>query len=117
MKTSMTVALATLLLAGCSSSVLQSGEDPIVTALTGKSADFVQNRLGLPNRRSESRSGAMIWVYVDRQKGITARECEVTLNIRNTKVESVLVSTQSQSLLSSLSSSCSNIRDSVTRPG
>ena len=113
MKTSIAVATATLLLAGCSSSAPLFGEDPIVSELTGKSADYAQSRLGLPNRRSESRSGAMMWVYVDRQKGMTARECEVTLNIRNGKIENVLVSTQNQSLLSSMTSSCDNIRNSL----
>src|SRR5690606_33569232 len=71
MKTSIAAATAALLLAGCSSSVLQSKEDPIITELTGKSADYVQSKLGLPNRRADTRSGAMVWTYFDKQKGMT----------------------------------------------
>lgn len=114
MKTSIAAATAALLLAGCSSSVLQSKEDPIVTELTGKSVDYVQTKLGLPNRRTDTRSGAMVWVYLDNQRGMAAKSCEVTLNIRDAKVESVIVSTDNQSLLSSVASGCQDIRKTLT---
>lgn len=115
MKTSIAAATAALLLAGCSSSALQfNKEDPIITELTGKSADYVQNKLGLPNRRADTRSGAMVWTYFDKQKGMTAKQCEVTLNIRDNKVESVVVSTENSSLLSTISTGCKDIRKSLT---
>lgn len=114
MKTSIAAATAALLLAGCSSSVLQFKEDPIITELTGKSVDYVQTKLGLPNRRDETRSGGMVWVYLDKQKGMTAKQCEVTLNIRDAKVESVVISTDNQSLLSTVSSGCKDIRKTLT---
>lgn len=114
MKTSIAAATAALLLAGCSSSVLQSKEDPIITELTGKSADYVESKLGLPNRRADTRSGAVVWTYFDKQKGMTAKQCEVTLNIRDNKVESVVVSTENSSLLSTVSTGCKDIRKSLT---
>ena len=114
MKTSIAAATAALLLAGCSSSVQLFKEDPIITELTGKSADYVQTKLGLPNRRDETRSGGMVWVYLDKQKGMTAKQCEVTLNIRDNKVESVVISTDNESLLSTVSSGCNDIRKSLT---
>lgn len=114
MKTSIAAATAALLLAGCSSSVLQSKEDPIITELTGKSVDYVQSKLGLPNRRTDTRSGAMVWVYLDKQRGLAAKECEVTLNIRDSKVESVVISTDNQSLLSSVATGCKDIRKTLT---
>lgn len=114
MKTSIAATLVALTLAGCSSSVLQSKEDPIITELQGKSADYVQSKLGLPNRRSDTRSGAMVWVYLDKQKGMTAKQCEVTVNIRDAKVESVVISTDNASLMSIMSSGCSDIRKSLT---
>jgi len=114
MKTSIAAATAALLLAGCSSSVQLFGEDPIVTELSGKSVDYVQNKLGLPNRRTDTRSGAMVWVYLDKEKGMSAKQCEVTLNIRDAKVESVIVSTENSSLLSSVSAGCNEIRKTLT---
>lgn len=114
MKTSIAATLVALILAGCSSSVLQSKDDPIITELQGKSADYVQSKLGLPNRRSETRSGAQIWTYLDKRKGMAAKLCEVTLSIRNAKVESVIISTDNPSLLSSMVSGCNDIRKSLT---
>ena len=115
MKTSIVATSVALLLAGCSSSVLQfNSEDPIVTELQGKSADYVQSKLGLPNRRSDTRSGAMIWIYLDKNKGMAANNCEVTLSIRNSQVESVVISTENASLLSYVSSSCDDIRKTLT---
>ncbi|MEZ5511623.1 MAG: hypothetical protein R3F47_17300 [Gammaproteobacteria bacterium] len=114
MKTSIAATLVALTLAGCSSSVLQPKDDPIITELQGKSADFVESKLGLPNRRSETRSGAQIWTYLDKQKGMAAKQCEVTLSIRDAKVESVVISTDNQSLLSSMVSGCNDIRKTLT---
>ena len=115
MKTSIAAVSAALLLAGCSTSLPWSSEDPIVTALQGQSADYVQSKLGLPNRRTDTRSGAMVWTYTDKQKGIAANECEVTLSIRNQKVESVVIQTDEKSLMSYVSSSCESIRDTLTK--
>lgn len=117
MKTSIVATTVALLLAGCSSSVLQTSDDPIITELQGKSPDFVQSKLGLPNRRSETRSGAMIWIYLDKEKGMAANQCEVTLSIRNAQVESVVISTENSSLLSFVSKSCDNIRKTLTDHG
>ncbi len=113
MKTSIAAVAFTLFLAGCSS-VLGPSEDPIITELRGKPADYVQTKLGLPNRRAETRSGAMLWIYLDKEKGVSANQCEVTLSIRNATVESVVISTESESLVSYVSSSCDNIRKTLT---
>lgn len=110
MKTIIALAAAGLLLGGCSSSVVNPQDDPIVIDLTGTPVNYVEKKLGLPNKRSETRSGAMVWVYLDREKGISAKECKVTLSIRNDVIENVIVATDNQSLLSMVSSSCERIR-------
>ncbi len=117
MKTSIAAAAVALTLAGCSSapSAPKLQDDPIVTSLKGQTSGYVQKTLGLPNERSELPSGAMVWVYKDNQKGMTANQCKVTLSIRNDSVESVVISTDRQSLLSVLASSCDSIRKAVTQ--
>ena len=72
--------------------------------------------MGLPNKRHDTKSGAMVWVYIDKQKGFTAKECNVTLSIRNDTVENVVISTENKSLMSSLTDACAYLRDKVTRP-
>lgn len=110
MKTSIAASIIALTLAGCSSSVVKPQDDPIVTELTGKNINYVQKKLGLPNQRQDTPSGAMVWVYLDKKKGFTANECRVTLSIRNELVENVVIDTDNQSLLSLVSSSCKDIR-------
>lgn len=110
MKTLIALTAAGILLSGCSSSVVEPQNDPIVTDLTGKPVDYVEKKLGLPNKREETRSGAMVWVYLDREKGVAAKECSVTLSIRNDVIENVVVSSNEESLFSIMSSSCSRIR-------
>lgn len=104
-----------ILLAGCSA-IPQLGptEDPIVGALQGQNTDFVQKKLGLPNQRQDLPSGAMVWIYLDKVKGMTANECRVTLSIRNNSVESVVIATEQQSLLSTVVNTCDNIRKAIT---
>ncbi|MAR90403.1 MAG: hypothetical protein SV765_19015 [Pseudomonadota bacterium] len=109
MKFSLLMAAA-VMLAGCSSSVVKPQDDPIVETLTGKSTGFAQKKLGLPNKRSETRSGAMVWIYLDKTKGITAKQCTVTLSIRNDVIENVVVDTEGQSLFSMMGSGCKRIR-------
>ncbi|AUM13404.1 hypothetical protein [Ketobacter alkanivorans] len=113
MKTLIAFATAAVLLAGCSSSVVEPQDDPIVADLTGKPIAYVEKKLGLPNKRSETRSGAMIWIYLDKQKGMAANECTVTLSIRNNKIENVAVDRDAQSLLSMVGSSCKTIRKNL----
>jgi len=113
MKTILALAAVGMLLSGCSSSVVNPQDDPIVQDLTGKSLNYVEKKLGLPNKRSETRSGAMIWVYLDRDKGMAAKECSVTLSIRNDVIENVVVATDDQSLLSMVSGSCERIRKNL----
>ena len=112
-------ALSTVLLAGCSSlpsmpSMPSFGEpDPIVSGLIGKPVTYVEGRLGLPNRRSDSPTGAMVWTYLDNEKGATAKACEVSLSIRDGIVENVYISRQNKSLVSFVTSACDRIREEV----
>ena len=108
------------LMSGCSSMPslpelpsLGKSEDPIVTALQGKSTSYVEGRLGLPNRRTDSPSGAMVWTYLDNERGATAKVCEVTLSIRNDVVENVYIARENKSLMSFVSSACDRIREEV----
>lgn len=110
MKTLIALTTAGILLSGCSSSVVDPQDDPIVTDLTGKPVNYVEKKLGLPNKRDETRSGAMVWVYLDKEKGISAKECSVTLSIRNDVIENVVVASDDESLFSLMSSACSRIR-------
>lgn len=103
----------TLLLTGCSSSVIDSQDDPIIETLKGQPVAFAEKALGLPNNRSETKSGAEVWVYRDKKKGMSANECTVTLSIRNNVIENVAVDTDDQSLLSMVGSSCDQIRKSL----
>lgn len=113
MKTLLALATAGFLLSGCSSSVVEPQDDPIVTNLTGKPVAYAEKKLGLPNKRSETRSGAMIWIYLDKQKGMAANECTVTLSIRNNTIENVAVDSDAQSLMSMVSNSCKTIRKNL----
>lgn len=116
MKRFVHIATLAALLGGCSSSsIIPTQEDPIITELKGKNTDFVTNKLGLPNQREETRSGAMVWIYLEKEKGMTANECTVTLSIRSNSVESVVISTDRRSLLSAVTSSCEGIRKSLTK--
>ena len=110
MKTLIALTAAGILLSGCSSSVVKPQDDPIVTDLTGKPVEYAEKKLGLPNKRDETRSGAMVWVYLDKEKGVTAKECSVTLSIRNDIIENVVIASDNVSLFSIMSSSCSRIR-------
>lgn len=112
-------AFSTLLLAGCSGMPSMpampsfSEPDPIVTTLMGKPVAFVEGRLGLPNRRTDSPTGSMVWTYLDNEKGATAKACEVSLSIRDGVVEHVYISRQNKSLVSFVTSACDRIRDEV----
>ena len=105
--------LSLFLLTACSTTVLNPWDDPIAKNLTGKSVAFVKTRLGLPNRRAESSSGAMVWTYIDRDKNLSTNECRVSLAIRNDVVEKVSITTKSQSLATLMTSFCSNIRKNL----
>ncbi len=110
MKTLIALTTAGILLSGCSSSVVEPQDDPIITNLTGKPVEYAKQKLGLPNKRDETRSGAMIWVYLDNKKGVSAKECSVTLSIRNDVIENVVVDSADESLFSVVSNSCGRIR-------
>lgn len=114
MKTPFALILTATLLSGCSMIAPQK-EDPIITELKGQPMTLVELKLGLPNQRSNTKSGAMVWVYLDRKKGISANECTVTLTIRNETVESVVIDTEYKSLLSSVSESCKHIRKTLDK--
>ncbi|MGB3619991.1 hypothetical protein FT643_06470 [Ketobacter sp. MCCC 1A13808] len=101
------------MLTGCSNPVTKQQDDPIVTTLMGQPSSFAEQKLGLPNRRNETKSGAEIWEYLDKQKGMAAKDCSVTLSIRNDVIENVIVNSNGQSLLSLASSSCKRIRSSL----
>lgn len=109
-------AFSTLLLAGCSSMPSMpdfGGPDPIVSTLKGKPVAFVEGRLGLPNRRTDSPTGSMVWTYLDNEKGATAKACEVSLSIRDGVVEHVYISRQNKSLMAYVTSACDRIRNEV----
>lgn len=91
-----------------------SEEDPIITTLTGKNVEFVQSHLGLPHQRKDAESGAMVWVYLDNEKGNSAKDCSVTLSIRNNKVENVYLQRANRSLMGYVSEGCERIRKDVT---
>src|SRR3989338_4680616 len=115
MKSLVQVVTLAALLGGCSSSsIIPQQEDPIITELKGKNTDFVAQKLGLPNQREETRSGGTVWIYFDKRKGLSASECSVTLSIRQNNVESVVIKTEQQYLLSAVNSACENIRKSLT---
>lgn len=109
-------AFSTLLLAGCSSLPSMptlSKPDPIVANLMGKPVTYVEGRLGLPNRRTDSPTGSMVWTYLDNERGATAKACEVSLSIRDGVVEHVYISRQNKSLMSYVTSACDRIREEV----
>ena len=105
--------LSMFLLTACPTTALNPWDDPIAKNLTGKSVDFVKTRLGLPNRRAESSSGAMVWTYIDRDKNLYANECRVSLAIRNNVVEKVSITTRAQSLATLITSFCNEIRKNL----
>ena len=106
------------LLGGCSSSsVIPTQEDPIITELKGKNTDFVTQKLGLPNQREETHSGGMVWIYIEKVKGMATNECTVTLSIRQNNVESVVIKSDKPSLMSAISSGCDHIRETLTKQG
>ncbi len=98
------------LLSGCSSSVTKPQDDPIVSTLTGQPSTFAEQKLGLPNKRNETKSGAQVWEYLDGEKGMMATDCSVTLSIRNDVIEHVFISSEKHSLVSTLATPCKNIR-------
>lgn len=89
-------------------------EDIIVEKLTGQPIGYVQEKLGLPNRRSDLPTGAMIWTYTDNEKGLNANQCKVALSIRDGKVQRVSIETHSESLFSAVSTSCARIRKNLS---
>lgn len=111
MKTLFPLTMAALLVTGCSStSVPDKQNDPIVDALTGKPPTYVEQKLGLPQKREDTRSGSMVWIYIDNEKGADAKGCTVTLSIRNDKVEHVVVDAENESLFSVVTGKCQRIR-------
>lgn len=123
---SASVALALSMMAGCSmmpdsmealslaESPTKKQDDIIVDRLEGQPIAFVQEKLGLPNRRNELPTGAMIWTYTDNEKGLNANECKVALSIRDGIVQRVSIETKSESLFSAISSSCARIRKNLS---
>ncbi len=123
---SASAALALSLMAGCSmmpdsmdalslaESPTKKQDDIIVDRLEGQPIAFVQEKLGLPNRRNELPTGAMIWTYTDNEKGLNANECKVALSIRDGIVQRVSIETKSESLFSAISSSCARIRKNLS---
>ncbi len=97
----------------CATSEIKPQDDPIVLQLTGKSVDFVTKRLGLPNRRKDLATGAMIWTYFDNEKGLSKKSCSVSISIRNGIIERVYVTRENQSLVSVVTSACPRIRESL----
>lgn len=111
-------ALSATLLSGCSTMEMPSlpsfdNKDPIVENLMGKPVSFVEGKLGLPNRRQDSASGSMVWTYLDNERGATAKNCEVSLSIRDGVVENVYIARKNKSLVSFATSACDRIRDEV----
>lgn len=105
---------AMALISACSSNVVQPQDDPIVTTLTGKPVNFVQSKLGLPNRRNDLATGAMVWIYFDNDKD-SKLECQVALSIRDGVVENVHVTTNNPSLISYAVTACSRIRTELAK--
>ena len=103
------------LLTGCSSSVTKQQDDPIVNKLTGQPASFAEQRLGLPNKRNETKSGAQVWEYLDKQKGMMAADCTVTLSIRNDVIEHVFIASEKYSLMSTMATPCKHIREALEK--
>lgn len=120
------IAIAFGLLAGCSSAPIsmeslslaesptKKQDDIIVEKLEGQPVAFVQEKLGLPNRRNDLPTGAMIWTYTDNEKGLNANQCKVALSIRDGVVQRVSIETKSESLFSAITSSCARIRKNLS---
>lgn len=89
-------------------------DDIIVERLEGQPVAYVQERLGLPNRRNDLPTGATIWTYTDNEKGLNANQCKVALSIRDGVVQRVSIETKSESLFSAVSSSCARIRKNLS---
>lgn len=120
------IALAFGLMNGCSSAPIsmeslslaesptKKQDDIIVEKLEGQPVAFVQERLGLPNRRNDLPTGAMIWTYTDNEKGLNANQCKVALSIRDGVVQRVSIETKSESLFSAITTSCARIRKNLS---
>lgn len=117
--------VCSIILSGCASQAPQksaqlsesntvSVNDAIVEILTGKPVSFLTSRLGLPNRRNESDSGVTSWVYIDNQKGVLAKGCQISLTIKNDVVEHVNIETVNNSLASMLNRGCRRIRKDIS---
>lgn len=106
--------LCTVSIGDCTYQAIEEQDDAIISILTGKPVAFVKARLGLPNRRNELASGSKTWTYFDNSKGINAKDCKVSLSIRNNIVERVNISTANQSFASFLSKGCQRIRKDVS---
>ncbi len=106
--------LCTVSIGDCTNPAIAEQDDAIIRILTGKPVAFVKARLGLPNRRNELASGSKTWTYFDNSKGINAKDCKVSLSIRNDVVERVNISTANQSFASFLSKGCQRIRKDVS---
>ncbi|PCJ44151.1 MAG: hypothetical protein COA99_07385 [Moraxellaceae bacterium] len=97
----------------CSNPATRESQGDIVTILTGKPLSFVESHLGLPNQRSESASGAMTWVYIDKSKRITEKDCKMSISIRNDIIERVNITVSNASLASALDKGCARIRQKI----
>jgi len=113
MKTFLSLAMAALFLTGCTTAATSKQNDPIVKQLMGKPTSYLEQKLGLPNKRNETMSGAMVWVYLDDVSGMDKKSCTVTLSIRNETVEHVVVDAEGQSLFSLVTGSCPRIRKNL----
>lgn len=105
--------LCSVSIGDCTNPAIVEQDDNIITILTGKPVAFVKDRLGLPNRRNELASGGKTWVYFDNSKGLNAKNCKISLSIRDDIIERVNVSTSNQSFASFLSEGCQRIRKEI----
>ena len=105
--------LCSVSIGDCVNPAIKEQSDDIISILTGKPVAFVKTRLGLPNRRNELASGAKTWVYFDNSKGMAAKNCKVSLSIRDDMIERVNVSTSNKSFASFLSQGCERIRKEI----
>jgi hypothetical protein len=84
-----------------------------VTQLTGQPVEFVQQKLGLPHQRKDLPTGAMVWTYIDNDKGIMGTQCSVIVSIRKNQVERVSVITNTTSAVSMLGKPCATLRAKI----
>jgi len=88
-------------------------DDVIITQLTGQSADYVKNLLGLPNRRDEAYQNLMVWTYIDKEQGIKAIQCEISISIRNNVVEHVAINAARTTMASLMAKPCNDLRQKI----